>query len=59
MDPSWQRSSFSAGEDRLEWCDDAGTIRVRDSTDPAVELTFTRSEWAAFLADVRAGEADL
>jgi hypothetical protein len=33
-------------------------VRVRDSKDPDVVLTFTWDEWAAFIAGARDGEFD-
>ena len=32
------------------------TVLVRNSTNPAAELSFTGDEWSAFLAGARAGE---
>jgi len=34
-------------------------IMVRHSRDPQAVLSFTRAEWQAFLAGVKAGEFDL
>jgi Domain of unknown function (DUF397) len=55
----WLKSSFSANGDCLEWVTNADGVRLRQSKDPAgTELHFTISEWQAFLAAVKAGEAD-
>ena len=35
------------------------SVLVRDSKEHEVILRFTRSEWAAFVAGVKSGEADL
>jgi hypothetical protein len=56
----WRKSSHSGEGDCVEW-QVAGThVAVRDSKNPdGPTLTFTHSEWRAFLAGVRDGEADL
>lgn len=56
----WRRSSFCADHTCVETAQpDAGTVAVRDSKDPdGPILRFTRAEWDAFLAGVRAGEFD-
>ncbi|WP_055478063.1 DUF397 domain-containing protein [Sphaerimonospora mesophila] len=59
---SWRKSSFSGtnGGDCVEVAElpDGGRA-VRDSKAPdGAVLWFTRSEWAAFTAGVRAGEFD-
>jgi hypothetical protein len=56
----WRKSSYSATGDCLEWLVEGNEVRLRDSTDPSsAELHFTHSQWRAFLAAVRNGEADL
>ena len=56
----WRKSSFSGNGDCLEWLIATQGVRVRQSSEPSgAELSFTNSEWQAFLAGVRAGEADL
>lgn len=35
-----------------------GAVLVRDTKDRALELSFTRDEWSAFVAGVKAGEFD-
>ncbi|GAA2773827.1 DUF397 domain-containing protein [Nonomuraea dietziae] len=56
----WRKSSFSniSGECvEVAWTD--GGVLVRDSKQPEGHvLSFTRAEWAAFLARVRHGEFD-
>lgn len=57
--PSWRKSSFSAGGDCLEWLVRTDGVRLRNSTrSDDVELHLTHAEWTAFLAGVKAGEAD-
>ena len=58
----WTKSSQSYSDDCLEWAiaPDGNAVHVRDSKDRSGPmLTFTRSEWAAFVAGVKSGEADL
>jgi hypothetical protein len=57
----WFKSSRSyGGGECVEVRQEAnGDVGVRDSKDPTgPQLTFTRAEWAAFLAGVYAGEFD-
>jgi hypothetical protein len=55
----WRKSSFSAQGNCLEWVVGPSSVRVRDSKNPTgPELVFTHSEWAAFVAGVKHGEAD-
>ena len=57
---SWRKSSFSGNGDCLEWMTCADGVRLRDSnrhTGPELRLSFTA--WAAFIAGVKAGEADI
>lgn len=57
---TWCKSSFSGDGDCVEWNAGGERVLVRNSKDPSgAVLAFTRSEWHAFLAAVRAGEADL
>lgn len=53
----WVRASGCADKSCVEvMCVDGGYL-VRDSKDPdAPVLSFTREEWAAFVAGVKAGE---
>ena len=56
----WRKSSFSNSGDCLEWMIDVDQVRLRDSTGRSSgELHLSYSEWRAFLAAVKAGEADL
>lgn len=55
----WRKSSFSGVEDCLEWAISGDEVRLRDSArQSGVELYLTLAEWRAFLARVKAGEAD-
>jgi hypothetical protein len=57
--PSWRKSSFSGNGDCLEWLICADGVRLRDSNrDSSPELSLSFSEWAAFIAGVKSGEAD-
>jgi Domain of unknown function (DUF397) len=56
----WRKSSFSQTGDSVEWAGDGDHVYVRDSKgDPRDVLKFTYSEWQAFIAGVRSGEAEL
>ncbi|MFF2951820.1 DUF397 domain-containing protein [Kitasatospora sp. NPDC057965] len=58
-DVRWRRSTYSSnGGDCVEAAPDfPGAVPVRDSKDPSGPvLVFTSSEFAAFVAAVRAGE---
>ena len=55
----WRKSSFSANGDCLEWTSNADGVRLRHSkSQSGIELHFSHTEWEAFLAAVKAGEAD-
>lgn len=63
---AWHKSSYSpsGGNGCVEVADNLvaehGIVLVRDSKDPAGPiLTFTRSEWVAFLRGAAAREFDL
>ena len=57
--PHWHKSSFSGDGDCLEWATGPSGVRLRDSRNPAgPELFVTHSEWAAFIAGIKHGEAD-
>ncbi|BCJ41389.1 hypothetical protein GCM10010168_56120 [Actinoplanes ianthinogenes] len=59
----WHKSTWSGGNggDCVEVATNLpGIVALRDTKDPAgATLVFTRAEWDAFLAGVRAGEFDL
>jgi hypothetical protein len=56
---SWQRSSFCEGGSCTDVALTAGDVLVRDGKDPdGAVLRFSREEWAAFVAGVKAGEFD-
>lgn len=58
--PHWHKSSLSGEGDCLEWVIGPSSVRVRHSKDRAgPQLVFTHSEWAAFVAGAKRGEADL
>lgn len=55
----WRKSSFSNNGECVELADFGDGIGVRDSKDPdGAHLQFTRSELAAFIEGVKAGEFD-
>jgi hypothetical protein len=60
MTTTWRKSSYSsAGNDCVELADGGDAVLLRDSKHPDQgHLTFTRSELAAFIAGVKAGEFD-
>jgi Domain of unknown function (DUF397) len=58
--PAWRKSTWSGNGDCVEVIFNTDSVLVRDSKDPAGPvLSFTFSEWAAFLAGVRDGEFDI
>jgi hypothetical protein len=58
--PVWRRSSFCRDGNCIEVASesDCEDVLVRSSLARALTLRFTRSEWVAFVAGVRAGEFD-
>lgn len=55
----WRKASFSGNNGCVEVADTSDHVWVRDTKDrEGPVLAFTRSEWTAFLAGVRAGEFD-
>ena len=57
---SWRRSSFSQSGDCVEWNYSESFVYVRTSKNPLGQvLQFTHSEWRAFIAGAKSGEADL
>jgi Domain of unknown function (DUF397) len=60
-DARWRKSSFSGGGGNgcVEVAFPPGEVAVRDTKDRSLAPhRFTRAEWAAFLAGVRAREFD-
>jgi Domain of unknown function (DUF397) len=58
----WRRASFCASGECVEVSFRGDLIRVRGTNDyqtPNRVLTYTRDEWGAFIAGVKAGEFDL
>jgi hypothetical protein len=57
---TWRKSTFSGEGDCVEWLAIDDQMRIRNSghRDGDV-LVFTRSEWLAFIAGVKDGQADL
>ncbi|WP_030542067.1 DUF397 domain-containing protein [Streptomyces albus] len=58
----WTASSYSGGSDNCVEVAPYGreTVAVRQSEDPSgPALVLRADEWAAFIADIRAGEFDL
>ena len=56
----WRKSSYSNSGDCLECRIDPDRVRLRDSTGGSPgELHLSHSQWRAFLAAVKAAEADL
>lgn len=57
---AWRKSTASAEGGCVEVARAAGMILVRDSKDPSgPALTFTETEWEAFLMGARAGEFEI
>jgi Domain of unknown function (DUF397) len=60
ISPHWRKSSLSGESDCLEWTVGPSGVRLRDSKNrDGPELVFNHSEWAAFIAGVKRGEADI
>jgi hypothetical protein len=56
---AWRKATASGSGNCVEITDAAERVWVRDSKDrEGPVLEFTRNEWTAFLAGVRAGEFD-
>jgi hypothetical protein len=57
---AWRKSNFSGEGDCVEWMATGDQVCIRNSghRDGDV-LVFTRSEWLAFVAGVKDGQADL
>ncbi len=59
-DAQWRKSSYSNQGDCVEWLLEGDVVRLRDSTGrSAGEVQVSLAAWRAFLAAVKAGEADL
>jgi len=60
-DSGWRKSSFSsAGQDCVEFRRVDGGVEVRNSKRPnEATVSYTDSEWEAFVAGVKAGEFDI
>jgi Domain of unknown function (DUF397) len=57
---AWRKSTFSQGGDCVEWRFADSSIFMRTSKDPSGPvLKFSYSEWRAFIAGVKDGQADL
>jgi uncharacterized protein DUF397 len=56
----WRRSSLCDTSACVEVAVLEGLVRIRNSNDPAVTLSFTATEWSLFTSAMMAGEfADL
>jgi Domain of unknown function (DUF397) len=60
-DVVWRKSTASqVNGDCVEVAFDDGTVRIRHSRDPlGAVLSFSHSEWRAFLSGARDGEFDI
>ena len=59
-DIAWRKSTTSGTGDCVEIAFTAGAVLVRNSQDPlGPALSFSRSEWTAFLAGAQRGEFNL
>jgi len=57
---TWRKSTFSQSGDCVEWRFADGSVYVRNSKHPSgLVLKFDYSEWRAFIAGVKCGQADL
>jgi Domain of unknown function (DUF397) len=60
MADAWRKSKHSAGGDCVEWRFTGGAVQIRNSRDTeGPVLTFTHSEWRAFLGAAKQGDVDL
>jgi hypothetical protein len=61
VEPVWHKSSYCGNSTCVEVARiDTDTYLIRDSKEPeSPALSFTRDEWVAFLAGVRAGQFTL
>jgi hypothetical protein len=57
---AWKKSDLSQGGDCVQWRFDGDSVQIRNSRDDRGPLlTFTHSEWQAFLGAAKSGAADL
>jgi hypothetical protein len=54
----WHKSTHSGESDCVEVAVDGHAVRVRDSQRPGVELTFTVTDWTAFLQILKSEHRD-
>jgi hypothetical protein len=55
----WRKATACTGGNCVEIANDGDRFLVRDSKNPQTEpFVFTRTEWQAFVAGVRAGDFD-
>ena len=52
-DTDWRTSTHSAAGNCVQARRKSGTIKIRDSKNPAVELPVTRANWARLLVGLR------
>lgn len=55
----WRKSARCEAHNCVEVAKRTDEVAIRNSAVPDAQLTFARSEWAAFLSGVRAGQFDL
>lgn len=57
---SWEKPKRcgSGASDCVETWVGPGFVKIRDSKNPDVELTFTDSEWRAFVESAKVGQYD-
>lgn len=56
---AWQKSSYCGGGECVEVSAQSPAVAIRHSVDPNGNvLRFTRAEWRAFIAGIKAGEFD-
>lgn len=54
----WIRSTFCESDACVEATTEGGYVALRPSDLPALEVRFTRQEWAAFVKGVKSGQFD-
>lgn len=56
----WRQSSLCGSGSCVEVAGEPAIVHMRDSEDPTgPRLTFSRTRWAEFIAETKAGEFDL